>query len=318
MELDEDKSQNVGNLPPVEQDPLVPGEQPVSASGEQQTSPEPSSSSPPGATQTPASESVSKEPDVPVQSVVTQSPSGRSSKFSIFIGVLIVITVAIYGFVGYLYLQNSQMKKDIADKNAPAEAPVSEVTSTPSPAPQVTAVQLEIENGSIVQVLADGSKKVLIDKKDYPSTGITGFANVVASPDYTKMCFESWPPAPEPSLYISGINGAGITEVSPNRRGCVWSADSKSIAYVNDQLEGEEVDIYIYSLQTAKEQNVTKDTVSAGTTRVYAIGALSSDGSKLSCSFTQTVVETGATPAEETPSSGNCEIDLATLKLTEL
>lgn len=269
--------------------------------------------SPPADISTPPSTSpATEEPATPVENVLSEQPVKGPAWFSVFIGFLIVVTLGIYGFLGYLYIQNSQLKKEIADKNAPTQGALTEISPTATPTPEVSPVELKIENGSVIQVISEDEIKVLLNKKDYPSTGITGFAKVTASPDYKKMCIESWPPAPEPSLYLANIDGSGLTEVSPNRKSCFWTHDSKSLVYLNTQLDTSPVDIYLYFLASAKEQNLTQDTAAQGSTRVYAVESISTDDSKIMCSYTQTA------SAEVAPSQGNCEIDLATLKLTEL
>lgn len=248
-------------------------------------------------------------PTTPVQSVITTPPEKpASSKFSIFVGFLIVVTLAIYGFVGYLYLQNSQLKKEIKEKSSGQLSGTPTVTPTPE-----IGLEIKIVNGNVVEVAQSGETKTLVNKADYPSTGITGFAKVAVSPDAKMFCFEAWPPAPEPALYLADIDGSNLMEVSPNRKDCYWTSDSQKIVYTNTSSDSTPVDIFIYDIAKDEEKNLTGGLTGEGFIRFYEIVGLSEDGGKIECKYSETT-----SAAEGTTTEGNCEINLTTLKLKEI
>ena len=96
--------------------------------------------------------------------------------------------------------QNQKIKKGETSENIN-----SNLTPTSTPTPSFSPDQVKIKNGSVVREIPGGETTILVDKENYDSTGITGFAKVVVSPDETKICFESWPPAPEHALYSIGL-----------------------------------------------------------------------------------------------------------------
>lgn len=242
------------------------------------------------------------------QSVVTPTPEKKGSpKFSIFIGLLVFVTLAIYSFVGYLYLQNSQLKKEIGEKSS------GQLSGTPTatPSPEISLGEVKIVNGDIVEVAQSGETKALVSKGDFPSTGITGFAKVVVSPDEKLICFEAWPPAPEPALYIANVDGSNLSEVSPNRKGCSWTLDSKKIVYVNIPSDTAPVDIFEYDVSKSEETNLTGTSAEEGFIKYYEIKSVAAD--KIECSYQKT-----SSAEDGTTTQGTCTIELATGTLTEL
>lgn len=260
--------------------------------------------------------------DVPPQSSETPNPSltpitavpqrSTFSKFKTFIIVSVVAIVAIYSVVAFLYMQNQKLKngqgENATDEASTEEVATTEVTEpTPSPEPIPGPDTVKIVNGDIVLVGTDLSvtPKVLVNKSDYTSTGITGFASVAVSPDTKSMCFESWPPAPEPALFIASTDGTGVSEVSPNRNGCLWAPDSKKIFYTGFPTTTQSVDIYMYDLSTDEEVSLTASSQSASKNTVFDIIGLSADSTKLVCTY-----QIGKATAKD------CEIDLETLEVS--
>jgi len=244
---------------------------------------------------------------VPVKEAITTSTlqPRKSNGFRTFIFLSIVIIVIIYSVVAYLYFQNQKLK--VAKTSTPEATEVS-VTPTPAFSPD----QVTILNGSVVLEVPGNEVKVLVDKETYESTGITGFARVLVSPNNEKICIESWPPAPEPALYIANVDGSGIIEVSPNRLSCLWSQDSMKIFYVNSSSSTSPANIYLYDIASTTEINLTKDYIPAGSVRRFAIVGLSADASKLMCTYED------VTAAVNEETSNQCEIDLQTNQVTIL
>ena len=189
-----------------------------------------------------------------------------------------VIIVIIYGVVAYLYFQNRNIEKDEEGDN---QTPQDQI----SPTPEFSADQVKIQDGSVVSDKPGTELQILINKDDYESTGITGFAKVTVSPDNTNLCFESWPPAPEPALYLSRVDGSEVTEVSPNRQGCIWASNGSKIYYINTAASSSPVNIYSFVLSSKSEENLTIGTIPEGVIRRFGIVGLSADSSKLICKY---------------------------------
>src|SRR3989344_30728 len=243
-------------------------------------------------------------PETILQSTKGSVGKKGGSGFKIFVIIALLIIAGIYSVVGYLYFNNQKLK---------AGSSSNETTETPSvsPTPAFSADQIKIKNGSVVREIPGGDATTLVAKGDYESTGITGFARVVVSPDNQKICFESWPPAPEPAMYIANIDGSEIVEVNPNRQSCLWKSDTKCVFYINTTSTTSPVNIFYFDLASQEETNVTAESVTEGTVRRYKIVGLSGDGGKVICTYENL--------GSDSPSAeGECEINVNTLQVTLL
>jgi len=251
-------------------------------------------------TNTPTQPSQNLDPVVNVTpaSVTIESKKGKSS-FKTFVVIGIIITAIIYGAVGFIYFQNQDLKRVIQNLNYKPEV-------TQSPQKEFNSSLVNIENGSVVYS-DSGSKNVLVDKKAFPETGITGFTKVVVSPDKKWLCFESVPPATRPALYLSDTQGNNVKLISSNKTNCLWRTDSNYIFYQGKDTAKGNLNIYRYDLTTATEENLTKEVLSGISTNFSMVG-LSSDESKLICSFKD----------PENDESFQCEIDLTSLVFSTL
>jgi hypothetical protein len=272
---------SIAGAPPPSPPQTVSSGAPTTQSSAQpppiQSAPQPTIQAPPAQTAAPSG--------LPTPTAITTQPPKRFSKTQILFTILIIATVIIWGSVAYLYLQNQKIKDQLSSEKESSEQLFTTVTPTPVPTVAFSPDQIELVNGSVVRKFPNGELGMLIDKEDYESTGITGFARVTVSPNDQKLCFESWPPAPEPALYYSDIEGGNVNEVSPNRKNCIWSSDSKSLIYTNDSTPSASIDIYIYDIATGEENNMTKDSSSETVSRQYEIVSLSADGSKVICKY---------------------------------
>ncbi len=232
--------------------------------------------------------------------VTISENKGRGFSVFVFFGVLLIL--AVWGIVGYLYFQNQKMKTPSEPTNTTASLP----TSTPTPS--FAKDQAKIKNGSVVREIPGSDTQTLINKEDFNSTGITGFARVVVSPDDSKLCFESWPPAPEPALYYANLNGSGVVEVSPNRQNCLWSSDSKKLFYLNSSSASSGTNIYTYTLELSEEEELTSSSVETGVIRRFELVGLSADETKVICSYEDVATE----------AVGECEIDIESKEVTYL
>lgn len=255
-----------------------------------------SATSPPPIPQAPTVPQPVSEPPVP-SVTITSSSSKKVSKFGIFIGIFIFLALGIWGGVAYLYMDNQKLKDDI---QAHTEAPSLPIAT---PTPEFTPNQIQILNGSVVRKRPSGEVETLVKKDDYKTTGITGFAKVVVSPDNKKMCVVSLPPAPKPALYYANINGSDVVEVGSNMKNCVWLTGSQKIIYIDDTSAKLSSSIYSYDIVNKLETNLTESSVTAGVVRRFEVVSLSADGSKIICTYS----DVGASEK-----SGSCEIDLST------
>jgi len=245
-------------------------------------------------------------PDVQPQVV---SEKETKSKFPLMIGILIVLAIAIYGFVAYLYFGNQKLKEESQSKNELKSA----VLPTPQPTVGVETFQYLIENGSIKKVSSKGTEEIIVSKDNYKDTGITGFTNVVASAPGNYICFWSLPPALGPALYYSDSNGTTPVKIAVKSKNCIWAVSEDKLAYINDVSEGKLVDIYLYTIAADSSQNLTSQTATtSGVFRRYAATSFSPDGTKVLCSYEEIDTEN---PSLE--NLGNCEIDIATGNVTD-
>ncbi|OGM27634.1 hypothetical protein A2962_04855 [Candidatus Woesebacteria bacterium RIFCSPLOWO2_01_FULL_39_61] len=252
-------------------------------------------------------------PPVHGQPTETEPPSpvavttgGRQSKFGFFALLGLIIAIFVWGGVTYLYLENQKLKKE---ETGTPDVNISQSPTT-IPTPTFSPDQIQIKNGSVVLAVPNSEVKILVDKADYKTTSITGFAKVLVSPDNALMCFEAWPPAPAPALYYSTIKGENVIKIGENYKNCTWSPDSKSIFYLNTANLDSPVNIYSYNTNVGKETNITLSSQTTGE-KAYEIVGLSADAASLICKYVDLTSVTS--PKEEV----NCEIDLKTLKVED-
>jgi hypothetical protein len=288
--------------------PQVPTQSVVQQSAP--ASPQPAAQPIPEASELPSTPPGTLPTETPVGdssvSTITPSTPKKLPVFKVVVAIAIAIAVLVWAGVIFLFLQNSKMKSDAKNQGVVSDQPASSETDSEAP---LTPDQIQISNGSVVRKQSSGDE-VLVNKESYKSTGITGFARVAVSPDNKTMCFESWPPAPEPALYYSNIDGSNVKEVSPNRKNCLWLSDNTRLIYEGSTTNAG--DIFIYNTQDSSENNLTLATASAEAkrSRNYSIVSLSADGSKIICKYES--VELG------TEAAGECEIEIVSGKLTIL
>lgn len=289
----------VNNIPPV-QNTQSAG---VSSTPQVEPPPQPTFTVPPAAPQ-PEAQQV-PTPGISSEAVIETHPSGGGKGFKAFVIIGTLIILAIWAGVAYIYLQNRSLKS-----LNQGESDVTSVSATPTPS--FSPDQVKIKSGSIIWEKPNGEVQILVNKEDYESTGITGFLKVAVSPDNSKLCFESWPPAPEPALYISGVDGTNVTEASPNRKNCLWAGDSKSVYYINSASDTAPINIFSYNIENITETDLTSQSVPSGVVRRYEMVGLSADATKIICKFE----DIGG--AATTDSFTNCEVNLETGEVTSL
>jgi hypothetical protein len=241
-------------------------------------------------------------PPPPAQSVISGgNEKKRIGGFGLFVIISIVILISVWGVVGYLYFGNKNKGTDDSQNQV-----VTEVSPT---IPPFNPSDIQISNGDVTLRSSVGESKTLIKKDDYPGSGLIGFARVAVSPDNTKLCFESIPPATDPMIYLSNVDGTNVEQVVKNKHNCTWSPDNNFLFFINDALGNKQIDIYAYSLTSKEERNLTEKTSTKTEIRQYTIGT--ADGTTLACSY-DVVNATG-----KKVSSSNCSIDLVSGEVTD-
>lgn len=290
----ENESNLYGNAvdPTTNQAPLnpVPEVKPIAGTVPQSTNVPPLSNVPPT--------------DVAPKSFITPgsgSTSRSKSKFGLFVVLGIIVIALIYGGVAFIYLQNKNL---IKLPGSPSNNQAAETQLTPTP--EFSTDNIKIDAGNI-SYKTTGETRILVNKADYPGSGITGFLKFAVSPDKTKICFESWSPAPKPAMYVSDVGGQNVKEVSSGKRNCTWSPDGKKIFYVSTALPATYSQIFVQDLEKNEETNISETSHANGAKRNFEIVGLSADGTNIICSYTE------SEPSEE---AGQCQISLATSALT--
>lgn len=217
-------------------------------------------------------------PDITTASVTIESkPAGSGFKNFVIFGILLIIVI--YGIVAYLYYKNTNLKEVVTG--------IKEIQiSTPTPTPTFNPENVVIENGSVVYKHSDNKKHILVDKNSFPTTGITGFARVLVSPNEKLICFESIPPATKPSLIVADITGSNSKVIGANKSNCLWTKPSNQIIYSGKETGLGNVNIYIYDLNSSTEQNLTTNAILPPVD--FSIVGLSSDESLIICNYTNT------------------------------
>ncbi len=246
--------------------------------------------------------------DIPPNNLITPASvtinPNKKSKFGLFVTIGIVLITLIYGVVFYIYIQNKKIKTGNSALNNSLKN-----NATITPSPTFIVENVKVIDGNISYQEGNSGTKVLVNKNDYPGSGITGFLKLSISPDKANICFESWSPAPKPALYLSKIDGSNVVEVSSNRKNCIWSPDSKNILYINTISGNSASDIYIYNLEKKEEKNLTFTSSDSNGKKRFDIVGLSADGNRLICTFEYLDVK---------KDGGQCEINLSSLEMSYL
>jgi len=222
---------------------------------------------------------------------------GKTSLFPVFMGIMILITIIILAGVGYLYFRNANLKREIQNSVVDVITPVE---------PPFTAEQIQIVDGNVVDVRPFGKSKVLVDKSNYVETGIAGFAKVKVSPDSSLICFESYPPSPQPALFFSEINGNGVTKIADNAKDCIFLPDSKRIIYSDFANVTNKADIYLYNSVSKEIVNLSKD-YEGVTDGHFVIEGISEDGMTIDCRYYDIEIDYNDQTAK------NCQISLTAI-----
>ena len=240
--------------------------------------------------------------EVITSSSVTVGSKNNGSKFSIFVIIGIIVILLIYAGVAYLYFQNQKLKNTAQgnENNTVSDDLI-------SPTPTFSSEFVKIVNGNVVYEDPNSEARVLVNKDSFSSTGITGFAKTAVSPDNSKICFESWPPAPTLAIFLANSDGSSVSEVSRNMKNCLWTSDSNKILYINISGIDSISNIYLYTIETKEERNLTAESQLQNEKIRFEIVGLSGDPNKLICKFEN---------LGDDSNSGQCEIDLTTFEIS--
>ncbi|MCX7928862.1 MAG: hypothetical protein N2558_04240 [Patescibacteria group bacterium] len=236
--------------------------------------------------------------------ITSTNKSGQNKLEFFIIGFTVLVAIVFWIIVCYLYLNNRNLKENIVKlqnlNNSTISRKQSEKLVTP------LSEQISIAGGNIVRKNDKGELTILINKNDYPLTGIIGFLQVSVSYDNNLMCFESRSPAKKPALYIANVDGQNAVEVSHEKVNCLWAKSSKAIFYTDTPIFINPVDIYMYDIATKTETNLTK-LLNSGfnqSIKQYQLISISDDGI-IYCSFKE------FNKQGEEINSKNCKIDMS-------
>ncbi|MFV1917162.1 MAG: hypothetical protein ACC618_01595, partial [Patescibacteria group bacterium] len=189
----------------------------------------------------------------------------KKSLFPVLLGFLILLAIGSFVFAGYFYFSNQKFKEETGVK----DSVVTEVIqASPTSTPSFNPKDIEIVNGSIYNTRGAGNE-ILINKEDYPGTGIAGFTTVTVSPDSSKICFEALPPALEPALYFSNLESINVKKIAERVKNCTWSNASDMVAYLADTAADDPADIFKYDLIVDETTNLTKVSTESAVFRRY-------------------------------------------------
>jgi hypothetical protein len=235
--------------------------------------------------------------EIPGQ-VSNEMPSGGGGKKNIIVVAVAVILVMAVGVASYLYFSGAI---DM-DRFGPSEE------NSGNGNGNEPAVNFGISNGNIARLSTFGEDTILVSKEDHEGTGILGFVQVAASPDKSRLCFESLPPAPSPAVYISLSTGEDVRMISSEKRDCMWSPDGTRVIYRDLVQPDKPINIYSYDLDTGTETNITEDHQNE-LNKVYEHLGFDENGAVLLCTTREDIGDTFTT---------DCRINLETGEYEEL
>jgi len=138
-------------------------------------------------------------------------------------------------------------------------------TNVPSKVREAETKKVEIRNNDVVEVLSPDLVKPIIYAKNIE--GAESLSNLAISPDGKKICFLVHTITPI-WLYVANVNGSNLKRVNLAKN-CVWSPDSKFVAYNNHTTDVSPVDVFTYNPITVIIKNFTTGRAKAGFMRSY-------------------------------------------------
>ncbi|MFZ2664295.1 MAG: hypothetical protein WAX66_02950 [Patescibacteria group bacterium] len=127
-------------------------------------------------------------------------------------------------------------------------------------------LKLEVRDNNIVKVVSPDSVELVLSGSKIEN--FESFSDISISPDKKKICFIVHTITPM-WLYVSNIDGSNLEKVDLGKN-CVWSPDSKYIAYNNHTTDVSPVNINLYILSTDETKNLIGSYVKNGFMRVYS------------------------------------------------
>jgi hypothetical protein len=144
---------------PIQQNPSeIPQNQPLNQPQTTPTTPPPSAPNvtppqvPTGSIQTPPENSMSP------QSIVGPHENGSGKGFKIFVIIGVLIILAVWGGVVYLYFQNKSLKDEVQEPQKETE------TTQVTPTPEFTPDQVKIKSGNVIREKPSGEITILVNK----------------------------------------------------------------------------------------------------------------------------------------------------------
>lgn len=218
-------------------------------------------------------------PQAPAQSlpnaVYTQK---KYTGLNIVLVLFTIVALLIWAGVGFLYFDNKRLKQVVDTEMNPSPT----VTPTINPN-KVSQEQIKIVAGNVVRTINTDENKILINKEEFPLTGLAGFARATVSPDGTKVCAESLSPSAKPGIYFYDLTTAETKEISPIKEKCLWNNESSILIYETTAPDSTAKDIYFYNVTNSEEVNVTMEYSQDGEIRRYSVDRI--ENNLLSCTI---------------------------------
>jgi|GEM_PF-3598433 len=127
-------------------------------------------------------------------------------------------------------------------------------------------INIEVRNSNIVKVVSPTVVEPIISGNEIEN--FESFSDVSVSSDGKKVCFIVHTITPL-WLYVSNIDGSSLRKVDLGKN-CIWSPDSKYIAYNNYTSDVSTVSVKIYNFDTGEIKDLIGSHVKSGFIRVYS------------------------------------------------
>lgn len=163
----------------------------------------------------------------------------------------ILSSIYTFIFVGVLFLGCTYwIYKNIKVTDLIGNSSVSEVNKEKK---GVKKIEVEVRNKDIVRVVSPDAVKLVVDGSKIKN--FESFSDISVSPDGEKISFivhtitPSW-------LYVSDIDGGNLKKVGLGKN-CLWSPDSKYVAFNNHTTDVSPIDVYVYNYNSGEVKNLT-------------------------------------------------------------
>ena len=114
--------------------------------------------------------------------------------------------------------------------------------------------------------------KILFELSDFSNEYVVKFSDIVVSPNRVEFCFLGHLVDGRTNIYIASVGGVELNKVGVGKN-CVWSPDSKYIAYNDYEGPKDFSDVLVYRVKDGTLKNYTQGTAPENTSRSFSIPA---------------------------------------------